>query len=156
MPTQACVIAMDFEGGLPLKTKCADVVMANDTIMYVDHQQLLAQELRRVMKLQGWCLGMHIHAPNKNNIAQGNGIAPKIFLEWLGLSWTRVWSDRTVFDQLWTKNQIEFATVQKKNWLLNQTSASFSFAATHQKKIGKLQLRSKYQRNEYAYLEDQW
>ena len=59
--SNVCPIVMNFEGGLPFQNGSADVVMANDTIMYVNHQHRLATEMKRVIKKTGWCIGMHIH-----------------------------------------------------------------------------------------------
>lgn len=153
--TNICPITADFEGGLPLKNAMADVVLANDTIMYVDHQFRLATELRRVMKKDAWCIGMHIHQYGHANVANGNGVRPNIFLSWLSLPYRVVWQDKELFQQLWKSRVISFQTKRKK-WSVSPAAMSFSFIATTGPRSGSLALISKYQRNQLDYVEDQW
>lgn len=150
-----CPIVMNFEGGLPFQNAVADVVMANDTIMYVNHQHRLATELKRVMKKNGWCIGMHVHQSGFENVAQGNGVQPDQFFNWLGLSNRIVWPDQRLFQHLWARQKIEFTT--KHNGRANLSgAASFSFIASHQPKTGTLCLESSYPQKQLNYVEDQW
>ena len=153
--SNVCPIVINFEGGLPLKNSLADAVMANDTIMYVNHQHRLATEMRRVMKKSGWCIGMHIHQHGKKNIAQGNGVNPRELMKWLGLPYSVTWSDRSLFQQLWTKKKLEFKTKPNQK-VISVGDNSYSFIASNRQKMGALHLRSRYLRNQLNYVEDQW
>lgn len=98
---QVLPIVTDVEAMLPFSNKMVDVVLANDTIMYIDHQRKLAQEITRVLRPTGWFAGMHIHTQGANNVANGCGTHPDRLASWLQLPYQAVIDDRKLFNQLW-------------------------------------------------------
>lgn len=153
--SNVCPVVMDFEGGLPLPSNRADVVMANDTIMYVNHQRKLATEMKRIMRRSGWVIGMHIHQAGQENVAQGNGVFPAHFLSWLQLPYAQVYSDDQLFQRLWKATTVSFTTKRLAK-VCPATKKSFSFIASQQSKSGVLSLNMTHKRQELNYVEDQW
>ncbi len=154
-----CPIVVDVEANLPLATKIADVVMANDTLMYVDHQKQLATEIKRLLKPTGWFAAMHIHTAGRLNVANGSGIQPKKLLEWLKLPQAVVIDDQHLFRQLWREKTVTVKTVTTSsqfNLPAKKVSASFSCIAAFKPVRLRLEQMITYAKDELNYSEDQW
>ncbi len=153
--SNTCPIVADVEALLPFNSTIADVVMANDTLMYIDHQKKLANEISRVCKPDGSFFGMHIHQFGQENVANGIGMRPKQLCSWLGMKYMAIWNDQDLFSTLWSKQKI---TIEAKTseTQLPVNSPSFSIVASRKRTRFKLVLRSEYQRNQLQYVEDHW
>lgn len=153
---QVLPIVADVEAMLPFSNNIADVVLANDTFMYVDHQRKLAQEITRVMKPTGWFAGMHIHTQGATNVANGCGVHPHRLATWLQLPYQVVIDDRKLFNQLWQKGQ-NWVTLSKNTPdHLPKIGSSFSLLAARRPRKIPLSNMCSFARNQLNYLEDQW
>lgn len=143
IPKDCICIVCDLESRFPFLNNVFETVLANDCLMYIDHQKLFMEEIKRIGKKKARMVLVHIHKKGADNLAQGNGMDLNDF----GL----FGKDKLVIDDkyLW-KKILEGRVWNKKSF--NDNTRSFSVLVNV--KIQGLNLNN-INKNEISYIEDE-
>lgn len=143
IPKDCICIVCDLESRFSFLDGVFDTVLANDCLMYIDHQKLFLEEIKRIGKRKAKIMLVHIHKKGAVNLAQGNGMSLSHF-DIFG-------KDKLVIDDKYLWKKILFGEVLKKEFF-NDNTRSFSVLANV--KTRKLKLKN-IKKSEINYKEDE-